>query len=238
MQTMRAVGRSILACVVLVLVAPYGPVRAQSVDRVFPLEPENGVVVGKKPILKVGLEGSDLPKIRFRIELSRDDFDSIEHTFDQIEEPNGWAFTALGGESGALYMVRQPLEDGEYFWRVAAWNGVDWVPGEEEGWFYVDGIPPADVTGIAMSIDYDSRSVRLQWNPVTTDREGRPETVAKYHIYRYTKKTIFFVIRPFRLATVETTWFEDSDESALESPILFYKITAEDAAGNEPERRY
>ncbi len=211
---------------------------AQTVDRVFPLDPPSGATVGTRPYLKVGFEGTDLAKTRFRIELSQDSFDTIEHTFDQLADGNGWAYTALGGESGALYMVRKPLEDGEYQWRVAAWNGVDWVPGKDDAWFRVDGVPPADVTGIDMRIDDDAKSVHLAWDPVTVDRNGRPETVVRYHIYRYAKKSMFFVIRPFRLATVESTEFEDKDRLALESPILFYKITAEDAAGNEPERRY
>lgn len=227
------------AFVALLMTGAWAPaLRAQVVDRVFPLEPVGGAVVGKKPLLKIGLEGADLPKVRFRIELSRDDFDTIDRTYDQTVESNGWAFTALGGESGALFMVREPLEDGRYQWRVAAWNGVDWVPGKDESWFTVDGVPPADVTGIEMVIDYDSRSVKLRWDPVTVDQDGRPERVIKYHIYRYAKKSVFFVIRPFRLATVDTTWFDDTDRVALEAPILFYKITAEDAAGNEPERRY
>jgi hypothetical protein len=235
---MRLPNRLTSLAALLGMLAAGGPAVAQVVDRVFPLEPVSGAVVGKKPFLKIGLEGTDLPKVRFRIELSRDDFDTIDRTYDQMVEANGWAFTALGGESGALFMVRDPLEDGRYQWRVAAWNGVDWVPGKDEAWFVVDGVPPADVTGIEMVIDHDARSVKLRWDPVTVDQEGRPETVVKYHIYRYAKKTVFFVIRPFRLATVDTTWFDDTDRVALESPILFYKITAEDAAGNEPERRY
>lgn len=211
---------------------------AQTVESVFPLEPRDRATVGRKPYLKIGVEGTDLPKMRFRIELSRDDFRTVSHTFDQLAESNGWAFTALGGEAGALYMTRQPLENGPHWWRVSAWNGVDWVPGNEVRRFDVDAIPPADVTGIDMRVDHEGKSVHLRWDPVTTDRDGRPETVTQYHIYRYAKKTMFFVIRPYRIATVDRTWFEDRDREALESPILFYKITAEDEAGNEPDRRY
>lgn len=225
----------VLAAAGLVSAPPAG---AQVVERVFPVDPAEGAVVGKKPTLKIGFEGQDLPKTRFRIELSRDEFDSVDQTFDQIREANGWAYTALGGESGAMYMVRKPLEDGPYQWRVAAWNGIDWVPGEDTATFRVDGVPPADVVGIDMRIDREKKRVELAWDPVFVDRDGRPETVVRYHVYRYAKKTVFFVIRPFRLATVESTSFADTDPAALESPILFYKITAEDAAGNEPERRY
>jgi hypothetical protein len=229
--------RGSFAAAVLVAAA-VSSANAQTVARVFPLDPPNGATVGTKPFLKVGFEGTELPKVRFRIEISRDDFDSIEHTFDQLAESNGWAYTALAGESGALYMVRKPLEGGEYQWRVAAWNGVDWVPGKDDGWFRVDDVPPGDVTEIDMRIDHEAKSVQLRWDPVTVDRDGRPETVVRYHVYRYAKKSMFFVIRPFRLATVESTSYDDNDRLALESPILFYKVTAEDAAGNEPERRY
>jgi len=78
----------------------------------------------------------------------------------------------------------------------------------------------------------------LEWDPVTTDQNGRPEYVEKYHIYRYIRRSFFFVVRPFEIAVTDDTSFVDRAEIALVTPLVFYKINAEDQAGNEPDRRY
>lgn len=228
-----------LTAVFLALVALLGVplARAQSVEKVFPLEPPDGGTAGPKPILQVGVEGTELGKMRFRIELSRDGWETVAHTFDQKEDPQGWVFTALGGESGAAYRVRQPLDNGLYEWRAWAWNGVDWVKGKTVHRLRIDGIPPADV-GLRMRVDREKKAIVLDWDPVATDAEGGSETVVKYHVYRYARRSFFFVIRPFEIGTTETTSFEDASDEALSSTLLFYKVTAEDEAGNEPERRY
>jgi hypothetical protein len=211
---------------------------AQTVDRVFPVAPEDGGFAGPRPTLQVGVEGSELGKIRFRIELSADGFETVAHTFDQQEDPAGWVFTALGGENGAMYRARTPLRDGTWSWRVAAWNGVDWVKGRETRRLVVDGVPPADVTGLRMSVDPKTGSIVLDWDPVAADREGRPESVARYRIYRYERRSFFFVVRPFEIGETTGTRFVDDSRKAADAGMLFYKISAEDVAGNEFDRRY
>jgi hypothetical protein len=206
---------------------------------VYPLEPRSGATVGTRPRLRIGVDGADVLKMRFRIEMSRDGFDTVAYRFDQAEEPGGWAFVATGfDEPGALYMVRSPLEDGAYEWRTYAWNGVEWVEGRTVNRLIVDGVPPADVEGVRMHFDPRRPAIVLEWDPVVTDRSGHPETVARYHVYRYYRRSFFFVIRAFHVAAVEGTYFEDTDPLALTSGLVFYKITAEDEAGNEAERRY
>jgi hypothetical protein len=237
MKARSLVGGSVLAVVSAVAI---GTISAQTVDDVFPYEPIDGARVGPKPILRVGVEGLEVLQMYFRIELSRDDFDTIAYTFDQKKDPARWGYMIRGfeGPQGGRFLVREPLEDGVYDWRVAAWNGFEWVDGKTSHRLIVDAVPPADVDGLAMTVDPVEKSVSLSWEPVTTDRNGAPEYVAKYHVYRYTLRSFFFVIRPFQIATVDETRFVDRDPKALAAPLLFYKITAEDDAGNEPERRY
>ena len=222
----------------LVLVASIAVAYGQTVGEVRPLEPEWRVTVGPRPMFKIGVTGTDLVKMRFRIVLSTDDFDTEKYVFDQIEEPNGWAFTALMGESGAMFTPAKPLEDGRYQWRADAWNGVEWVEGDEYSEVDVDSVPPAYVEGMDMDVEPGGTGIVLEWDPVTTDQDGRPEYVSKYHIYRYIRRSFFFVIRPFEIAVTEDTSFVDRDEIALVTPLVFYKVTAEDQAGNEPDRRY
>lgn len=234
--------RSLQGAVVLAVVAALavGTTSAQKVDDVFPYEPRDRARVGPKPSLRVGVEGLDVLQMYFRIELSRDDFDTIAYTFDQKESKDRWGYMIRGfeGPQGANFLVGDPLEDGEYEWRVSAWNGIEWVDGKLTHRLAVDAVPPADVDGLSMTVDRLEKGVALSWKPVTTDRNGAPEYVARYHIYRYTLRSFFFVIRPFRIATVDDTRFVDRDPKALAAPLLFYKITAEDDAGNEPERRF
>lgn len=211
---------------------------AQVLENVRPGFPAAGEVVGPKPIFKVLVDGTDVHKMRFKIELSRDDFESVDRTIDQEKDGNGWAYLLSGEEWGGAYRTRDPLGDGKWSWRAWAWNGVDWVKGPADGRFVVDSVPPADVEGIEMRIDRREKVVHLRWGPVTTDREGRPERVAKYRVYRYQKRSFFFSIRAFELGETDRTWFEDRDPQALENPLVFYKIVAEDDVGNEEGRRY
>jgi hypothetical protein len=217
-----------------------GTTSAQFVEDVFPYEPKDRARVGPKPMLRVGVDGKDVRKMFFRIELSRDDFDTIAHTFDQRENRERWGYMVMGfeGPQGARFLVRDPLEDGDYDWRVSVWNGVEWVDGKITYRLTVDAVPPADVDGLSMRFDREKGGVALEWQAVGFDRNGGPEYVAKYHIYRYELRSFFFVIRPFRIATVEEPRFVDKDPKALAAPLVFYKVTAEDDAGNEPERRY
>jgi hypothetical protein len=236
---MERVPRRVVSSLIVAVALSIGvAAHAQVVDDVYPLEPESDQVVGPKPIFRVGVDGRDLMKMKFRIVLSQDDFDTTSYVFDWTEDAAGWVYTALGDEYGALYRVQKPLGDGEYQWRVDAWSGLDWVEGERTSWVTVDSIPPADVDGLEMEVDRDGAGIKLSWDPVTTDQDGAPEYVTKYHVYRYTRKSFFFVIRPFEIAETEFPRYVDRDPLALDTELVFYKITAEDAAGNEPERRY
>ncbi len=220
------------------LACPDSSARAQSVDAVFPVEPSDGAVVGTRPKFNIGFKGTELPKVQFKIELSHDDFETIDQTFDWREERNGWAYNVWDGANGAIYMPRKPIPDGTYFWRVYAWNGLEWVRGKSVHKVIIDAVPPADVEGLKMRVDREKGIIVLDWNLVSVDREGRSERVALYHIYRYERLSFFFVMRPFEIGTSETTRFEDKDPRALQGRLLFYKVAAEDEAGNQAEHRY
>lgn len=239
MRVWGSLVRGLLAAFV-VLGAPPEAVRvavAQVVDEVYPLAPPDGAVVGTRPRFAIGFKGTDLVKVLFKIELSRDGFETISHTFDWREDRNGWAHTPFDDVPGAIYVTRKPLPHGTYAWRVYAWNGVEWVRGKRVHTVMVDSVPPADVERLRVRVNRDRKSVILEWDPVAVDREGGPERVSLYHVYRYEKRSFFFVIRPFEIGTTEITRFEDTDPRAFDSHMLFYKVTAEDEAGNEAGRR-
>jgi hypothetical protein len=214
-----------------------GSALAQSVEEVRPLEPEHNQTVGVRPTFRLGIEGGDLYKMRFKIVLSQDDFETEAYVFDQMEEQNGWAFENWDRGYGAIYRTRRPIADGEYEWKVYAWNGVSWVEGDDVNRVYIDGVEPAEVELRMEKVRRGDRvSIRLVWDPVYVDLQGRSETVARYHVYRYTKKFPLYA-RMFEIGLTDDTVFEDDSDVFAGTSMLFYKVTAEDVAGNHPKIR-
>lgn len=211
---------------------------AQTVDKVFPRAPSDGDTTGPRPILRIGVEGSELTKIRYKIVVSQDGFRTATATYDQLEDPSGWAFDVLDETPGGIFRLRQPLPGGTYDWKPFAWNGLEWIPSRQTFRFVVDDKPPAPVDGVAMTVDRQAGAVTLRWSPVVTDIDGKPERVRSYKIYRYEKRSMFFSIRYFQVGETDDTFFRDTDETVLTAPILFYKVSAEDIVGNEADRRY
>jgi hypothetical protein len=201
--------------------------------------PRDGASVAKKPRFVVRVSGADVEKLRFKIELSGDEFKTIAYTFDQRKDPSGWAVTALADQTpGAAYFPRQPLAGGDYLWRVASWDGLSWKEGGDRFRVQIDDVPPEDVDGVRMTRDPGGACVRLTWQPVVSDRDGRPERVAMYHVYRYAAKGPTHPIRPFQAGETTGFTFEDCDAASLKKPVLFYRVVAEDEAGNIPGRRF
>ncbi len=227
----------VLALVSCALLA--GPAAAQVVDDVYPLEPADGARVGARPIFRVGVDGNDLLKMKFKIVLSQDDFETEAYVLDQIENKNGWAFTGLAGmgedEPGAIHRTRQSLADGVYDWKVYAWNGLEWIEGDRVFRVQIDNTPPADVEGFRIGKDSRGRIV-LEWPPVTIDKNGQPEYVQRYHIYRYKNARVYNYMRAFEIGTSEDTSFVDTTEDS--TPLVFYKIKAEDDAGNHERHKW
>jgi len=220
----------------LLLLLSMTPAVAQTVEDVYPLEPRSGSTVSTKPTFKLGVKGTDCSKMKFRIVITKADSDDPVYTFDQSQKRNGWALMATDGddEQPVVFFNRTTLANGEYRWRADAWNGVEWIEGRRTSTFRVDGIPPADVENLQMTVDRDASRVRLEWSPVTTDREGGPEQVARYKVYRYEKRSVFFVAKLYEIGATTDTRFEDEGKTAMKMPLLFYRVTAEDEVGNEP----
>ncbi len=222
---------SSIAAVVLGLLAVDAP--AQTVDAVFPVEPPDGAVVGARPRFRIGVEGTGILEMRFRIELSRDGFRTVDYAFDQLQDASGWAYVREGfDEPGGVFLCRQPLAPGTYAWRPSAWNGVEWVVADEAFELTVDVTPPAPVEGLRVSLDRSRQKVLLDWQLVFTDADGGSERVALYHIYRYHRPS-FSHIRVHEIGSTPMPPFEDTtalDEGA--PSLLFYRVAAEDEAGN------
>lgn len=207
-------------------------VGAQTVNEVAPFLPEDGAVTGTRPLFRVEVDGTEVIKMRFKIELSLDDFRTIALTFDGKQDRAGWGLVVPEDDEdhpGAIHMLRKPLPGGAYKWRVWAWNGLEWIQGDDEFELTVDAIPPARVNGLRLGIDRETSKVTLQWSPVFADALGNGEIVAFYNVYRAGYPS-FEAYRAFQIGQVEGTTF--GEESELNRGLTFYRVMAEDSVGN------
>jgi hypothetical protein len=220
----------------LALALGVGAVPAQQQVEVFPLEPSDRAVVGPRSVFHVGYRGlgEDAPRgRRFRIVLKAEWIDGESFVFDQRNERGGWT----PGEPGRmLYRPRRPLPDGSYTWSVAIWSGTVWTESTEDFRLRVDSVPPAAVAGLGIRYDHESEIVELEWEPVTLDAEGGAEFVARYHVYRYPRADLRAQVRPYEVVTTEQTRVSLPVEAPQQEKIWFYRVTAEDLAGNEAGR--
>lgn len=204
--------------------------------RVFPLDPPDGAVINARPVFRLGYEEIDETELRgsrFRITLRRDGLRGEELRFDQLASANGWAH---GDEGTVLYYPRQPLPDGEYQWTVARWDGTAWSAAPEVFALRIDSVAPADVDGLRIAYDRERARYHLRWRPVTLDRNGAPEFVARYHVYRYDGAPPFPTVRlrEIGVATIPELSLDEGDATEAEpAPLLFYRVVAEDEAGNQ-----
>ena len=156
------------------------------------------------------------------------------YEFNRKRRRSGWL---VGPPGRMLYRPKRPLSDGTYRWTVGVWDGVEWVSGKGSFRLRVDGVPPADVEGLVVNIRRERNEVLLEWDPVTLDREGRPEYVTRYHVYRFQPRAGFWLIRTLEVGSVDQPRFIDAPAPADDPALLYYRVTAEDEAGNEGEPR-
>ncbi len=188
-------------------------------------------------MFSIGYEaGEDLVQrdLEFRITLRPTDDSGRTLVFDQRMHRRGW----LPGE-GKTFVFRpsRPVQDGSYRWGVEFWSGVEWIGGGTAHELTVDSVPPAEVTDLQVRADRELDVMILEWRPVAVDRDGRPEFVRRYHIYRYEQRPFFSGALKNELGVSELPRFEDRTPLPEGRRILFYRVSAEDLAGNEAGKR-
>ena len=57
--------------------------------------------------------------------------------------------------------------------------------------------------------------------------------IFRYHVYRFEQSGAFRGVRTHEIAVVEQPFYLDTEPPAEGTKILYYRVTAEDAAGNE-----
>lgn len=222
--------------IVCLVVLAGRPGLTQEPRRVFPVEPSHRAVVGARPIFHVGYEGLDdatLREQRFRIELRASSRGIESLDFNQKRQASGWT----RGEPGLmLYRPQLPIPDGSYAWSVALWDGVSWIQGRESFEIRVDSVPPAPVEGLRVRYDRERSAVELRWEPVVQDVDGGAEFVARYHVYRYPQPDRTPPVRPYEVLRTDQTSAVLEPDGPDDEKSWYYRVTAEDLAGNEAGR--
>lgn len=235
MRPLRRLGVAFVLGIAALEAGPPGPYAAP-VERVFPLAPPDAAIVGRRTHFELGYETLgeqlDTSELLFRITLHPLRLNGARYEFDQRADPGGWI---LGDENRVLHRPRLPLADGLYRWTASFWNGVAWSPESPAIEIRIDSVPPADVSGLRLARGADG--LVLDWDPVTLDRDGRSEYVRGYHVYRYERGPLPPAVRAHEIGVVERPPFVDRKPIDSGATVLFYRITAEDEAGNEPDRR-
>lgn len=205
---------------------------AQTPVSIAPAAPPDGSVNGSRPVFAISYDGIEdrlLRQARFRIVLRDEGSDDDAYIYDQREQNAGW----IPGEPGhVIFRPRSPIADGSYSWRVSFWNGARWVDEPRAYRLRIDTVPPAEVGGLMLTLDRDAGSVTLSWDPVVFDREGLPEYVARYHLFRYASGPPWPLARAYRVATTpDPVWMDAPTKD--DSRLVLFRVTAEDEAGNE-----
>jgi len=200
------------------------------------VDPPDEAVVGSRVVFRLvyrGIDDAELRDARFRIELRGRNDDDASIEFDQRRHKRGWT---AGSPGEMLYRPRRPIPDGEYVWSVGVWDGVVWRGDETRFRLRVDSVPPAPVENLRVRYVADRNVLRLDWDPVATDVEGGAEYVAAYHVYRYSRADNTPSAEPFEVIRTETPATEIPVAGPLEARLWFFRVTAEDLAGNEADR--
>jgi hypothetical protein len=193
-------------------------------------------VVQARPLFHLaytGLDDDGLRKAMFRITLDSQTDGGVSLSFDQRKRRNGWA----AGEPGEMiYRPKRPIPDGRYRWEVAFWDGTSWQADDRLFRLRVDSVPPAAVENLTVSHDSRLGVVELEWDPVALDVEGGAEYVARYHVYRYPRANSTPTVEPFEVAETDQTRVTIAVDTEEDAKLWFYRVSAEDLAGNEAGR--
>jgi hypothetical protein len=210
---------------------------AQQTGKVYAVAPEDGAVLGPRPLFQIAareIDDEGLRRLELRIVLSSDRFQSETYVFDRREREAGWT---PGEEGRLLYHPRQPIADGEYAWRLSLWDGARWIVSSPTYRLRIDSVPPAEVRGVRVRHDGARGALVLEWEPVTLDERGSAEYVERYRVYGHERASPFPPAAVYEIGATETPRLEIPLEPGADPPLWFFKVTAIDAAGNEAGRR-
>ncbi|MDA7857967.1 hypothetical protein N9A72_00565, partial [bacterium] len=124
-------------------------------------------VTTEKPTFKLVSSDLDNHTLKYRIELSTNNFETKAYAFDESLDSNGW--------SDGEYMVSEPLKDGIYKWQGVAFDGIDWSKVSSTSTFILDTSSPVIKVALPKEGDlYVSNKNILDINFDVSDLDSAP----------------------------------------------------------------
>jgi len=121
--------------------------------------PDDGARVGNPPTFRFTvldlsheLDGREYDRLSCKIELSRDNFETISKTFDQNISMEGWSELEYLSGNEAQFTPPEPLLPGRYQWRAYVYDVRLWSKPSE---IYTFAVPPDGDGGILVESSAD-----------------------------------------------------------------------------------
>lgn len=192
-------------------------------------------------------DGRPLTGELYKIEVASDsEFEEIVATFDMSKQRGGWALgDPVGFEQippdlipenyeGIHLRTQLKLSDGEYYWRASkTLDGSSWQLISGVANFRLDTSPPSGVDSLKIRRRADG-TLDLEWQPVSSSESGDSEEVAGYRVYRYDKLLKRYPsMTRYIVGELEGNTALSLAPANNEPKIVFYRVHAVDAVGNE-----
>ena len=111
--------------------------------------PLSGVYTSARPTFNMTTNDVNNDQVQYRIEISKDNFNTILMVYNQSADQSGWTKMNYNSNENALYTVKvgEELSDNvKYYWRAYAWDGTGWSFSSITRNFTVDAKPPTPLT--------------------------------------------------------------------------------------------
>jgi WD40 repeat protein/subtilase family serine protease len=92
------------------------------------LFPADSATLDALPTFQLKATDQDINPLRFKIELSQDNFQTVAKTYDGVQSIIGWNKASYANDETATFVVPidDPISAGSYQWRAFAFDGRDW----------------------------------------------------------------------------------------------------------------
>lgn len=189
---------------------------------------DNEFTTSQTPFFMMSAQDSDTILLKFRFEISVDDFKTIRSSYSQLVTPDNWDKPGYRPGEVATYQLstydRLSIE-GEYQWRAYVWDGTVWSAPSEPGRLRVDTKAPSAQVA-ALPAYTNSTRFWVSWNGSDPEPGSGLDPQATYDVQYKDRESSPWVdwLSGTNLTTAEFT--------GEHGRRYFFQVRAHDAAGN------
>ncbi len=127
------------------------------------LSPADNATLDALPTFQLKATDQDINPLKFKIELSQNNFQTVAKTYDGTQSVNGWNKASYANDETATFTVPidDPISAGSYQWRASAFDGRDWSGVSETRSFTLQLVQPL-VSTVSPNTVYQTTSRELR----------------------------------------------------------------------------